>query len=145
MRPRLYYELSINRYESAAQSAANGVLTRDQIDAISAPILAAWDLQPPNPAACAVVADVWNRTKEEAPADILARLNRAAALFPQVEGLVLRVARLNLRRGDLDQAKKQLLQALSRTSDPKLKKSIETELARISSLRPSADSITVPR
>lgn len=145
VRPRLYYELSINRYESAAQSAANGALTRDQIDAISAPILAAWDLQPPNPAACAVVADVWNRTKEEAPADILARLNRAAALFPQVEGLVLRVARLNLRRGDLDHAEKQLLQALSRTSDPKLKKSIETELARISSLRPSADSITLPR
>ncbi len=143
-RPRLYYELSLNRYAAVAEIAAGNALTREQIDAISAPILAAWDMPPQNPAACAVLADVWNRTKEDVPPDILDRLNRAAALFPQVEGLVLRVARLNLRRGDLDHAERQLRQALTRLSDPRLKPAIESELARISSLRPSGRNSTQP-
>ncbi len=143
-RPRLYYELSLNRYAALAEIAAGNALTREQIDAISAPILAAWDMPPQNPAACAVLADVWNRTTEEIPPDILDRLNRAAALFPQVEGLVLRVARLNLRRGDLDHAERQLRQTLTRLSDPRLKPAIEAELTRITSLRPSGRNSTPP-
>ncbi len=139
-RPRMYYELAISRYAGAAESAAKGTLTREQIDSISAPIQASWDLSPPNAAAWAILADVWNRTKEEVPPDILARLNRAATLFPQVEGLVLRVARLNLRRGDLEHAERQLRETLARMTDPKIKQAIETELARINSQRSSAGS-----
>lgn len=143
-RPRMYYELAVSRYAAAAESAARNALTRDKVDSICAPILAAWDMPPPNPAACAILADVWYRTKEEAPPDILARLNKAASLFPQVEGLVLRVARLNLRRGDTEQAEMQLRQILTRSSDPKLKKSIEVELARLPSRRPPAVTPPLP-
>ncbi|MBE7539126.1 MAG: hypothetical protein HS122_12015 [Opitutaceae bacterium] len=143
-RPRVYYELALSRYLAAAGSMNGAGLSAGQIGEISAPIEASWDMQPPIPASYAILADAWFRTRETPPDAVCDHLNRAATLFPQVEGLVLRVARLNVKRGDLERAESQLRQSLSNASDPNLQKAIASELERVTGERAKTASATYP-
>ncbi len=142
VRPRVYYELALSRYTDAIARLDGNGLTREQIAAITAPLDIARTLLPPLAVADAIESDIWLRTREPLPASTLDYLNESVRRFPHVEGIALRVARLNIERGDYPRAVSQLRLALPFVSDNKTRQVIEKEIATLSRLRaPAADSL----
>ncbi len=140
-RPRVYYELALTRYTEAIAhlEEKDRGLTREQIAGISAPLDIARLFLPPLPGAYAILSDIWLRTHEEIPAATLDALNQAVALFPHIEGITLRVARLNVLNGDYARAEAQLRGALPFASNQAVREAIEKDIAAFSRLRPPAE------
>lgn len=145
VRPRIYNELALSRYTAAiARMDAKG-LTHEQVESITAPLAAARNFLPPMPGAYAIESDTWLRTRETVPAETMEQLNRAVTLFPHVEGLALRVARLNVQRGDYPQAASLLRLALPFVRDEKTRQVIENDISALTHANRHSDDSTLSR
>jgi hypothetical protein len=137
LRPRAWFELARLRFAAfgAGRAGAERRLTRDQANAVLAPLLAAREQEPPLAEVYDLIAEVWAVSAEQPTREQLAVLEQGVRLFPRRTELVYRTAELNVRHGYTETARWLITLGLTLAPDAAARSRFEALQARLNASR----------
>lgn len=99
VRPRVYLESALQRFNDVQVAAAGRKLTMNEVQAVLAPLLQGLRDAPPLAEAYTLMANVWLQSASRPTAAELQVLEEGARLFPGAAGLVMKAIHLHVSGG----------------------------------------------